>query len=721
MRRRRVWAIAAVVLAPLLIMAGPIAFGLVPLGFDAAPFYVPLLRLAAELVAAGESVVWTDRMGAGFPLVASMQADLLYPPTWLLLLADDPARWLALLLWLHLALLGVGGVRLGRAIGLSWLAACVIGVVLASAPSTMGLLNRPGFVWPLAWAPFTFAAALRRGRGRALEAGGSLGVAAMVSLQMAAAHLGIALALWALGRPRTVRGLARASLCFAALAAPAVVMFVELLPWSDRAAALLRSEALAQSIAPRQLLQLLSPGALGLGPAGLREVLGLVELSGATAAQVSWLSSPSPGVVALALALLGGITVRRLRPVLVLVVVLLALAMPWLPGVSLLWELPPLSLVRYPAKTWQAGLPLLVLLMGAGVDVVHRHRRLCAGLLASLMLAAGTMALLQASGADVAAGLLSLAFALLAVRHRRPARALAIVLTVEVLAWGSGSVDFASLPARADAPVAAQICAVFAEPHPRVTSLWDRGNPVLLGVSDRAARVELTARAAGGNAPLGQGLALDVAFTGIRLRGPHRLWSRSGDLGRLLRTLGARGALVGAGFAVPADLAVAARFPEEGVMLLVPAAPSPHVVVARRVLVVDEGAFEQALRSPEIDPALDAIVIGTHAVSFAGTGSARLLEHSATRTHLAVVAQGGDVLVWTKDALGPGWRVQVDGLAAEPVAVHGGLRGVLVPPGVHDVVWQHKSSSLWLGLAISGACLLALLASLLRRRAMARG
>jgi hypothetical protein len=83
------------------------------------PFFAPLLRLASDLLRAGELPVWTDRMGTGFPLLASVQVPLLYPPLWPLLGADDPARWLSAYLTAHLCVAAAGGVWLARAVGLA--------------------------------------------------------------------------------------------------------------------------------------------------------------------------------------------------------------------------------------------------------------------------------------------------------------------------------------------------------------------------------------------------------------------------------------------------------------------------------------------------------------------------------------------------------------------------------------------------------------------------
>jgi len=58
------------------------------------------------------------------------------------------------------------------------------------------------------------------------------------------------------------------------------------------------------------------------------------------------------------------------------------------------------------------------------------------------------------------------------------------------------------------------------------------------------------------------------------------------------------------------------------------------------------------------------------------------------------------------DAWYPGWRVEVDGVRAEPVRAFGFLRAVRVGAGRHEVRWTYRPSSLAVGGAITGACAL---------------
>jgi uncharacterized membrane protein YfhO len=59
------------------------------------------------------------------------------------------------------------------------------------------------------------------------------------------------------------------------------------------------------------------------------------------------------------------------------------------------------------------------------------------------------------------------------------------------------------------------------------------------------------------------------------------------------------------------------------------------------------------------------------------------------------------------DAWYPGWRVTVDGEAADILRTNYALRGVYVDSGTHRVVFQFRPRILYLGVAVTAAALLA--------------
>jgi uncharacterized membrane protein YfhO len=60
------------------------------------------------------------------------------------------------------------------------------------------------------------------------------------------------------------------------------------------------------------------------------------------------------------------------------------------------------------------------------------------------------------------------------------------------------------------------------------------------------------------------------------------------------------------------------------------------------------------------------------------------------------------------DAFFPGWQATVDGQPAAIVRADFALRGVSVPAGRHQVVFEYTPASFRLGAAISGGALLVL-------------
>jgi len=62
------------------------------------------------------------------------------------------------------------------------------------------------------------------------------------------------------------------------------------------------------------------------------------------------------------------------------------------------------------------------------------------------------------------------------------------------------------------------------------------------------------------------------------------------------------------------------------------------------------------------------------------------------------------------DAWDPGWRVSVDGREAALLRANIAFRAVALPAGAHVVDFVYRPRSLLIGLAVSGAALLAVLA-----------
>ena len=81
-------------------------------------------------------------------------------------------------------------------------------------------------------------------------------------------------------------------------------------------------------------------------------------------------------------------------------------------------------------------------------------------------------------------------------------------------------------------------------------------------------------------------------------------------------------------------------------------------------------------------------------------------EQTANRLTLTVSPQT-DTAVVVRELAYPGWEVTVDGVPTESRVVDSMYRGVDVAAGPHRIEWIYHPQSLWLGLAVSGATLLA--------------
>jgi hypothetical protein len=132
----------------------------------------------------------------------------------------------------------------------------------------------------------------------------------------------------------------------------------------------------------------------------------------------------------------------------------------------------------------------------------------------------------------------------------------------------------------------------------------------------------------------------------------------------------------------------------------------------------------RALAEPTFDPAHEIVLpAGTPASppSASFTGQSRIVEFRPDRVRLEadLSAPGFVVLV---DAHDPGWRATIDGMPAGVLRANVAFRAVAVPAGRHVIEYRYRPRSVTVGLAISGATLLAALTVAvveMRRRARA--
>jgi len=141
----------------------------------------------------------------------------------------------------------------------------------------------------------------------------------------------------------------------------------------------------------------------------------------------------------------------------------------------------------------------------------------------------------------------------------------------------------------------------------------------------------------------------------------------------------------------------------------------PRAFVAQRIdLAGDEGQELAAAAGPRFDARRDAIVprgalVRAAAPAEGGSGVVRVIGEQDARVALeARLARRG--LVVLDDAWAPGWSVSVDGRPARALRTDVVMRGVMVPPGRHRIVWSYQVPGLRIGMLLSLLALLVLAA-----------
>jgi len=129
----------------------------------------------------------------------------------------------------------------------------------------------------------------------------------------------------------------------------------------------------------------------------------------------------------------------------------------------------------------------------------------------------------------------------------------------------------------------------------------------------------------------------------------------------------------------------------------------------------------ERLLSPAFDPRATALVLASQEVAAvapvpnapAAPSPVSVRRLAAHEIELEVDSQGGGLLV-TSEAAYPGWASRLDGRPVETLLVNTAFRGVAVPPGRHRVTMEYVPRSFRAGLALSVAALLAMAVALAR-------
>jgi uncharacterized membrane protein YfhO len=140
----------------------------------------------------------------------------------------------------------------------------------------------------------------------------------------------------------------------------------------------------------------------------------------------------------------------------------------------------------------------------------------------------------------------------------------------------------------------------------------------------------------------------------------------------------------------------------DGGVLVTPLEPAPRAYAAtdiRSAATVAQAARE--LTAADFRPGESVVLENrTHA---AGGGSARITSEHDTEVIIEATMASEGVLVLA-DTYYPGWHVTVDGAPDDILPANITQRAVIVPAGVHTVVFRYRPQSLFVGAGITLAC-----------------
>lgn len=131
----------------------------------------------------------------------------------------------------------------------------------------------------------------------------------------------------------------------------------------------------------------------------------------------------------------------------------------------------------------------------------------------------------------------------------------------------------------------------------------------------------------------------------------------------------------------------------------------------------DGRAALDALAAPDFDPRKQVVLANSPGalLSEEATGQARVVDSRPDRVSIDVALSAPGYLVLV-DAYDPGWRVRVDGRSDHVLRANVAFRAVAVPQGAHHVEFRYRPTSVLIGLAVSLASSIAMLAIWMRTR-----
>jgi hypothetical protein len=736
---------------------------------DVAPFFYPMKHFLATSVRAGQLPLWNPWVAGGEPFFASLQPGLLYPGSLVLYVVPMPAAF-DILVALHYPLAGTGMALLLRRWNHGWPGAVLGGTAFMLGGFFVSVGNFVNNLQTVAWLPWVFLAWDRVLDQRRIRDLVVFAVACGVAFlggepQMLALGLVVIFAHGLLRVEGRGLGSGAQTAAFAAAGALAVaVVAVQLLPFAEYMGHSVRrlpielTYAASRSLEPAAAAHFLVPPALRTGAHGFSTRYLAAE-------SVPWLVSVYSGGVALALAVVGAVSIRSRRWALFWAVTA-AIGFTLALGIysplyrALFAWLPPFRAFRYPEKS------LLLVALAFAVATAHgtdrwlalrdetgarsgRRRTWAAiggvafayGLLAAWLRLDGqalgtacagwlTGALLCDDPATARELYLGIAFrvaalvaALVAVTwlymEGRLRKNLAVALLVALVAGDlivahrdvNPSVDETVYQ---DPPWAARVLDERMED--RLAGRY-RGSPhdAAMGsiVTVRGAweltNMYLDYQTMGPNVgqlfgfPMQDGLQ-GVELIAVAVTNEAALRSWSDDQIRFLRAMNVQyyADATGGADTIPGLIPVASH-PEMPIRIYEVPEPAPRAYLASRY--EQEESPARALRRVlEDDFPLGGSVVVSDEPSPApdSTAAGRVVERKDENGRVTLrVVTDAPMLAVLSDRHYPGWRVRVDGKDAPLLLANGVFRAAAVPAGSSEVEFRYDPVSLKLGALIS--------------------
>ncbi|MDP6530224.1 MAG: alkaline phosphatase family protein [Gemmatimonadota bacterium] len=713
----------------------------------------------------GEVPLWNPYSFGGTPFLADVQAGVLYPPNWALF-PMDPARQLGLFLFLHAAWGGLGMLLLLRhrvppLVALSAAAAFCLNEYFAKH------FGQPTFLAAAAWTPWFLAAALSVFARPGLRESAWLGmVGAFLFLagqpqtffHTIYATLLVLIVLYAFPtdsakRPRlapTLGAFAAAGVLAFLLSAAQLLPTVDLASRSARASLPFATVA-SGSVHPVEAIRFLVPNFFGSPVTGDEWSLLFPRGDGFYLRhQLNTISAATPVFLLALWAVANPRTRRDALPWAAVFVAFAGIAFAAPPARFAHAVLPGFSFSRMDRAGYLLVVAQFVLAAYGAADLLRadgRWRRVAG--VGTILLAAGGWLLVRRAGADLPL--------LLGAGEPLPVEFATTVLarttTAALFAAGTGvAFLLGARPLVAAAPFVLALVQLYplAAPYrgdrlpsevfvetPSITALRsvleDEGmgggrflrfgrHPAaragkLSGVLPPSTNVPFRLRDLQGYNALAErrvGDALETAlgeelftggiWSGRRILAPERASSMEHPVLDALsvraavgtETLSARGwrEIKGGGFRV---------FVNEEAL--------PRARLVARAHGVSELEMESVLAEGAFAPGCEAYWVGVGSVGEEGSesdeaGTVRMMRDSWNEVRLVTEAPAERLLVLA-DTYSPGWRAEIDGDDAPVLPVYGVVRGVVVPPGEHEVRMVYNPVPVRAGRILSIAGLLA--------------